>query len=220
MLVIKSFVFNFFTENTFIVWDEESKEGAVIDPGCSQKSEEEKLEKYISENNINIKYLLNTHCHVDHIWGCKFIKDKYNPVYYAPELDMSLLENVNVQASAFGLEIEKPPKPDKYIKEDEQLTIGNSTIEFLFTPGHTAGEFCFYFRKEAFCFTGDVIFNNNIGRTDLWGGDYSTLLKSIKTKLFTLPDNVVIYPGHGGFSKVGVEKRNNPFLYELSSSTL
>jgi glyoxylase-like metal-dependent hydrolase (beta-lactamase superfamily II) len=218
MLVIKSFVFNFFSENTFIVWDEGTKECAVIDPGCSKKSEEEKLEQYIKENDLKVKYLLNTHCHVDHIWGCKFIKNKYKPVYYAPEKDLELLENVNVQASAFGLEIGTPPKPDKFITEDEQLSLGNSPIEFLFTPGHTAGEYCFYFSKEAFCITGDVLFNNNIGRTDLWGGDYNTLLNSIKTKLFTLPDNVVIYPGHGNSSKIGVEKSGNPFLFELSKS--
>jgi len=218
MLVIKSFVFNFFTENTFVVWDEVSKESAVIDPGCSKKEEEEKLEQYITGNELNVKYLLNTHCHVDHIWGCKFVKERFNPIYYAPELDLPLLDNVHVQASAFGLEIEDPPRPDKYLNEDEQLTLGDSAIEFLFTPGHTAGEYCFYFKKEAFCITGDVLFNNNIGRTDLWGGDYNTLLNSIKTKLFTLPENVVIYPGHGNISKIGVEKSGNPFLNELTKS--
>ena len=216
MLVIKSFVFNLFSENTFIVWDEGSKESAVIDPGCSNENEEEKLEKYIVENGLNIKYLINTHCHIDHVLGCTFVKDRFSPKYYIPEKDLFLLESANLQASAFNLKINKKPKPDLYLTEDTRLSLGRSQMSFLFTPGHTPGEYCIYFPVEAFCITGDVLFKNSIGRTDLWGGDYDTLLDSIHTKLFSLPDNVIIYPGHGESSKIGLEKSENPFLHELS----
>ncbi len=218
MIVIKSFTFNLFSEITYVVWDELTKESAIIDPGCSNISEEEKLSNYISEHNLEVKYLINTHCHIDHILGCNFVKEKYNPIYFIPERDLFLLDRAEIQASAFGLEIKKLPKPDNYLSEELQLQLGRSIITFLYTPGHTPGEFCIYFEREAFCITGDVLFKNSIGRTDLWGGDYNTLIQSIKTKLFSLPENVTIYPGHGESSKIGLEKNENPFLHEFSKS--
>ena len=216
MLVVKSFVFNMFSENTFVAWDEESKEGAVIDAGCSNNSEEEKLAQYISGNNIKVKYLITTHGHIDHVLGSKFVKDKYNPEYYAPEIDLPLMQRIEIQAAAFGIELHNIPMPEKYLAEDFTLNLGNAIMFFLNTPGHTLGEYCIYFKKEAICFTGDVLFKNSIGRTDLWGGDMNTLIKSIENKLFTLPDNVTIYPGHGESSEIGQEKSDNPFLNELS----
>jgi len=216
MLLVKNFMFNMFAENTFVVWDEESKEGAVIDAGCSNKSEEEKLGQYISGNNITVKYLITTHGHIDHVLGTKFIKEKYNPEYYGPENDLPLMRRIEVQAAAFGLEIKDVPIPEKYLAEDFTLNLGQSIMFFLSTPGHSPGEYCVYFKKEGICFTGDVLFRNSIGRTDLWGGDMDTLLKSIENKLFTLPDNVIIYPGHGESSKIGQEKSDNPFLNEFS----
>jgi glyoxylase-like metal-dependent hydrolase (beta-lactamase superfamily II) len=216
MLVVKSFVYNMFSENTFVIWDEASKESAIIDPGCSTEDEEQKLDKYVSENKLIVKYLINTHCHIDHILGCKFVKEKYNPDFYAPEKDLPFIKRAEVQAAAFGLDIDNPPLPDKFLSEDLSLNLGKSILYFLFTPGHTTGEYCIYFKKEAICVTGDVLFKNSIGRTDLWGGDYNTLISSIEHKLFTLPDNVIIYPGHGESSKIGVEKRENPFLNELN----
>jgi hydroxyacylglutathione hydrolase len=216
MLVVKCFEFNMFGENTFVVWDEESKEGAVIDAGCSNVHEENKLDDHISGNNIVVKYLITTHGHLDHVLGNKFVKEKYNPEYYGPENDLPLMERMEIQAAAFGIEIIKPPIPKKYLAEDFTLNLGNSIMFFLSTPGHTPGEFCVYFKKEGICFTGDVLFRNSIGRTDLWGGDMTTLISSIKNKLFVLPDNVIIYPGHGESSKIGQEKSDNPFLNELS----
>ncbi len=212
MLVIKSFEFNLFSENTYIVWDESTKECAVIDPGCSNKDEEEKLKNYVDGNDLKLKYLINTHCHIDHILGSYFVKKKFYPEYYIPEEDLFLLESAVQQANAFNLTIKTLPKPDKYLSEELQLYLGKSKMIFLFTPGHTPGEYCIYFPAEAFCITGDVLFKNSIGRTDLWGGDYDALLNSIKVKLFSLPDNVLIYPGHGASSKIGLEKADNPFL--------
>lgn len=216
MLVVKPFVFNLFSENTFVIWDESSKESAVIDPGCSNPDEENKLESYVTENGLNVKFLINTHCHIDHILGCAFIKGKFNAKFYIPEKDLFLLESAGLQASAFNISIGNMPKPDYFLSESTRLMLGRSQISFLYTPGHTPGEYCVYFPAEAFCITGDVLFKNSIGRTDLWGGDYDTLLDSIHAKLFSLPDNVVIYPGHGESSKIGLEKSENPFLKELS----
>jgi glyoxylase-like metal-dependent hydrolase (beta-lactamase superfamily II) len=112
----------------------------------------------------------------------------------------------------FDIILDEPPKPEQLITETTELSLGNSTLKFLFTPGHTPGEYCIYLEKEKICITGDVLFNESIGRTDLWGGNYITLIDSIEKKLFILPDEVVIYPGHGESSTIGYEKQNNPFL--------
>ncbi len=212
MVKVNVFTFNLFSENTIVLWDEQSKEAAIIDPGTSSPDEQNKLSEFISSKNLKVKYLINSHCHIDHILGCKFVKEKFNPVYFAPEKDLPLLEHAQEQASMFDISLEKPPIPDELITEETELFIGKSKMKFLFTPGHTPGEFCIYLENEKICVTGDVLFNESIGRTDLWGGDYDTLINSIQTKLLTLPDDVIIYPGHGESSTIGYEKQNNPFM--------
>ena len=212
MLKVKVFTFNMFSENTIILWDEETRVSAIIDPGTSSSEEENILSEFVLVEKLQVKYLINTHCHIDHILGCKFVKEKYNPLYYAPEKDLPLLEHAQDQALMFNITLEKPPKPDQIISEETEIIIGKSKMKFLYTPGHTPGEYCIYFEEEKICITGDVLFNESIGRTDLWGGDYNTLIKSIEIKLLTLPDDVVIYPGHGESSTIGYEKQNNSFL--------
>jgi glyoxylase-like metal-dependent hydrolase (beta-lactamase superfamily II) len=212
MIRIKNFVFNYFAENTILLWDEETKKSAVVDPGMSAKEEEKVFDEFLIENNLQLKYLINTHCHIDHILGCNYIKSKYGANYYAPEKDLILLKNSSAQAEMFGLDLDNPPAPDKFISEETHLSLGNSKLIFLFTPGHTPGEYCIYLKEEKICVTGDVLFKEGIGRTDLWGGDYNTLINSIETKLFSLPEDVKIYPGHGESSTIGHEKQNNPFL--------
>jgi hydroxyacylglutathione hydrolase len=212
MVQIKAFTFNPFAENTYLIWDDDTMDAAIIDPGVSTNDEQKILVEYISEKKLSIKYLINTHCHIDHILGCKFIKEKYNPIYYAPEKDLILFDNASKQAEMFAIELNVPPKPDKLIDSQPDILLGNSTIKFLFTPGHTPGEYCLYLEKEKFCITGDVLFKEGIGRTDLWGGDYKTLINSIEEKLLKLPDDVIIYPGHGESSTIGYEKKYNPFL--------
>jgi hydroxyacylglutathione hydrolase len=214
MVKVKKFIFNPFQENTFVVWDELTKESALVDPGCSDELEENKLSDFIKTNELIPKYLINTHCHLDHIWGCRFVKDKYNPVYLIPEDDLTLLNNAGAQAELYGIQFGDPPSPDEFISEEIKLSLGESSIKFLFTPGHTPGEFCLYFPNERFCIVGDVIFKDSIGRTDLWGGDYDTLIDSITTKLLSLDDDVIIYSGHGDESTIGRERRKNPFLNE------
>jgi len=209
---IKKFTFNPFMENTFVVWDEKSHEAAIVDPGMSDEVEERELNSFIEENKLDIKYLINTHCHVDHVLGCGFVKEKYNPIYYIPEKDLPLYNNAGKQAEMFGIEMNKLPEIDKYLTEGEKLLLGNESFSNLYTPGHSPGEFCLYFDESKFCITGDVLFRESIGRTDLYGGDYNTLIESIKSQLFSLPDDIIIYPGHGDESTIGYEKLNNPFL--------
>jgi len=218
MIVVTKFIFNPFNENTYVVWDEKTKEGIVIDPGCSNTAEEKEISDFIKKMDLSLNTLINTHCHVDHILGNKFIKENFNLVYYASKEELPLLENSEMQASAFGIEMKKSPLPDKYITKHTTLKLGESSIIFLFTPGHTPGEYCIYIPNEKICFTGDVLFKGSIGRTDLWGGDYETLINSIKNQLFSLLDDVFVYPGHGENSTIGTEKRENPFLVDLNKS--
>jgi len=212
LIQVQKFTFNLFSENTFILWDNDSKESVIVDPGCSDEDEEKELDGFIKKNNLNVKYLINTHCHIDHILGCEFIKEKYNPVYYAPKLDLPLLTNSKMQANTVGIDFSISILPEKYLTENLELKIGNTSLKFLFTPGHTPGEYCLYISDIKTCISGDVLFFDSIGRTDLWGGNYDTLLKSINEKLLTLPDETVVYPGHGEKTTIGREKKLNPFL--------
>jgi len=212
MIKLEKHIFNPFQENTYIIWDEETLEGIIVDPGCSNQHEEEALTNSIAEKKIIVKYIINTHCHIDHVLGNKFVKEKYGCEFYVPEIDIPLLDNLIKQAEMFGVKAEKSPLPDHYLTEDLKLNIGKSEMRFLFTPGHTAGEYCIIFDADKVCISGDVLFLEGIGRTDLWGGDYNTLLQSIKNKLFTLNDDITVYPGHGDKTTIGHEKINNPFL--------
>lgn len=215
MLNIQKFVFNTFSENTYVLWDDESFECMIIDPGCSDISEENELFDFIEEKNLIPKYLINTHCHIDHIIGVNSVLNKFKIKYLAPENDLPLLDHAVSQAEMFGLYLDEIKKPDEYLSEESDLKLGDENIKCLFTPGHTPGEFCLYSETNKICITGDVLFQGSIGRTDLWGGNYSQLIQSIKTKLLALPDDVVIYPGHGDNSTIGEEKKLNPFLKNL-----
>lgn len=212
MVKVATFVLNQLAENTYIIYDEQSLEAAVIDPGCSTDNEEIILTNFIEKNILRLKYILNTHVHIDHILGNAFFKEKYSAMFFCAEADEFLFDIMHSQASAFGFVMKKSPLPDSYITEDLKLRLGDTQLEFLLTPGHSPGGACIYLKSEKMCFTGDLLFRESIGRTDLWGGDYDTLLTSIEEKIFPLPDNVIIYPGHGQPSTVGYEKTSNPFL--------
>jgi len=212
MLNIQKFVFNPFAENTYIIWEVESLECAIIDPGCSDEIETQQLIKFIQNNNLKPKYLINTHCHIDHILGVNEVLENFQIKYLAPEKDLHLLEHSVSQAEMFSLQIDEVKKPDEYLTENSEIVLGSEKLICLFTPGHTPGEYCLYSSNNKFCITGDVLFQQSIGRTDLWGGNYNQLIDSIQTKLLTLPDDTVIYPGHGDSSTIGEEKKFNPFL--------
>lgn len=212
MIDIQKFVFNPFKENTYVIWDPEKKESVIVDPVCYSSKEKNEISNFISEENLSVKYLINTHCHIDHVLGNSFIKEKYHCEFLAPEKDLPLLHNLVNQAEMFGVNAKRSPEPDNFLYENLQLNLGNNIIDFLFTPGHTPGEYCLLFDSENVCISGDVLFLDSIGRTDLWGGDYLTLLESISSKLFVLPVETTIYPGHGDMTTIGHEIENNPFL--------
>jgi len=213
MIEVKTFVFSPFSENTYVAWEKESRQAAIIDPGCFSTLEEQELKKYILDQDISVKYLINTHCHLDHIFGNNFVWAEFKPQYYIPERDRSLMLNAPTQARLFGLDMEEVKVAKDFLSEEKNLFLGEEEMEFLFTPGHTSGEFCIYFMGSSICFTGDVLFQNSIGRTDLLGGDYQTLINSIRNKLFTLPPDTKIYPGHGNSSTIGEEMQFNPFFH-------
>jgi hydroxyacylglutathione hydrolase len=213
MIKLKRFTFNPFSENTYIVWDESSKDSVIIDPGCYNNKEETELADFISGNGLTVKYLINTHCHIDHILGNKFIQQKYSPICFIPETEVELYENGQMQAEMFGVKYNSAVTPTEFLNEKTEIKLGQDTQMIpLLTPGHTVEEYCLYFPVDKFCITGDVLFKESIGRTDLWGGSYEQIISSIKNKLLTLPDDVKIYPGHGSSTTIYDEKKFNPFI--------
>lgn len=210
---IKQIQNNPFQENTYVVWDEVSKEAAIIDCGALFPQEEERIEKFITENNLKVKYLLNTHTHLDHCFGNAWAAERYGVKLMAHADDEALLSQIGMQAKMFGLPIEvKTVKLGGYLNDGDVLMLGENRIEVIHTPGHSRGGICFYIPSEGWLVSGDSLFAGSIGRTDLEGGSYATLIKSIQEKLITLPEETVVYPGHGPYTTIGDEKTNNPFL--------
>jgi len=211
MASVKFFTNNPFHENTYIVYDE-TGECAIIDPGMETASEQNVVVNFIKSNNLKPVLLLNTHCHIDHVLGNKFIFDMYGlkPQFNKGELD--LLDAVIAYAPTMGVNYDPSPLPDVYLPETGMVTFGNTTLTLIFAPGHSPAHLCFYDEKDNILIGGDVLFDGSIGRTDLPGGNYEQLIKNIEEKLFTLPDHCTVYPGHGPSTTIGYEKNNNPFF--------
>ncbi len=207
---IASFVFNPFQENTYLVFDE-TGECVVIDPGCYEKYEEEELVRHIDDAGLRVVMLLNTHCHVDHVLGNAFIKERFNVPLYIHPIEEPYLRAVSSYAANYGFFRYHAATPDAFLSKDQPVHFGNTTLKVLFTPGHSPGHVAFYHEESLSLLSGDVLFYNSIGRTDLPGGNGSVLIESIHNKLFTLPDDVTVYPGHGPTTSIGFEKRTNPF---------
>ena len=204
--------FNPFQENTYIVYDE-TGECIIFDPGCINADEEQKLVQTISDNKLKPVKFINTHCHLDHVFGNKFVADTYSLPLGIHKGELIVLESVPAVCKAYGLPLPVPsPMPEYFIEEGEIISFGNSELKVLFTPGHSPASLCFYNSKDAFVIAGDVLFRDSIGRTDLPGGGHQTLLNSVKTQLFVLPDDVEVWPGHGPSTKVGYEREHNPFF--------
>ncbi len=209
---IHQITFNTFQENTFILWDN-TTDCIIIDPGCYERNEELELVDFINKNNLNPVKLINTHCHIDHILGNKFVSEKWDLELYMNKIDLPLLEGSGDIARMYGFENYKgSPYPKHYLEEGDILEFGESKLEILFTPGHAPGHICLFNKEEGFIVSGDVLFNGSIGRTDLPGGDFDTLIESIKTKLMTLQDETIVYCGHGPSTSIGRERLSNPFL--------
>ncbi len=211
MIQIKVLVFNPFQVNTYILYDE-TGECAIIDPACYETFEEEMLHEFISSNKLKPVLHLYTHCHIDHVLGTNFIYEKYG-IKPMTHIDSKVfIQNAKAHGTGFGFNIQELVMPEKWIEDEEVLSFGKQKLKAILTPGHANGSLCYYDEKNEFVVCGDVLFHGGIGRTDLPTGDYETLINSINTKLLTLPDNVVVFPGHGDKSTIGFEKSNNPFL--------
>jgi len=210
-MTVTSFTFNAFAENTYVLHDE-TNECVIVDPGCYDKKEKNQLADFISNKKLKVAALLNTHCHIDHVLGNKWVLDTYQVPFLIHEADLSTLQAVPVYAPSYGFPLYEPAQPTAFLSEGETFTYGNTQLKILFTPGHAPGHVVFYHESTQVCIGGDVLFKHSIGRTDLPGGDFNTLINSIRTQLFTLPPEVKVYPGHGPSTTVGEEKKFNPFL--------
>jgi glyoxylase-like metal-dependent hydrolase (beta-lactamase superfamily II) len=211
-MIIKTFTFNPFQENTYLIYDE-TYEAILIDAGCIFDEEKQLLNKFIEDNNLILKRLINTHLHLDHQFGNKYVFLTYGLKPEACILDEFLLDSVIAQALSFGFPINEEAQPlGGYITDNQEIKFGNTTLIALLVPGHSPGSLAFYNEKEGVLFAGDVLFRGSIGRTDLAGGDYTILINSITKKLLPLPDSTVVYCGHGPSTTIGYEKKNNPYL--------
>lgn len=212
MAEIKSFTFSPFQENTYIVHDQQ--EALIIDPGCFDEGEREQLTAFLDQNGLTPIRLINTHCHIDHIYGNAYVKNTYHlPLEIHPN-EQPVLASADSLASAFGAPPPSSPQADNYIHEGDTVQVGNTRLEVLFTPGHSPGHIALLSRADNAILSADVLFQGGIGRTDLPGGDYQTLLGTIHRTLLPLGDEVVVYPGHGPATTIGQERKTNPFLQE------
>ncbi len=210
---ITRFSFNAFQELTYVIWDDVSLECAIIDPGCYYRREQQVLENYISKNNLKVKYLLITHIHLDHYFGAPFVARTYNVPVSASKADEPLLDLMSRQAEMYGTPLpEAPIAIGNYLQAGDTLYLGKEPIHILSVPGHSKGSLAYYLPESECVFCGDALFQGSIGRTDLPGGDFEELLNAIRTQLFTLPPETVVYSGHSGETTIADEIRSNPFL--------
>lgn len=209
---VKVFTFNPFQENTYIVYDD-TKEAVIIDPGCSNALECQNLKAFIEDNDLKPVMLLNTHCHIDHVFGWEFVYDTWGLKPYYHTLDKVLLPRVGEQAKMFGFEMSAFPEDYGHeISETDKVKFGNTSMDIYLCPGHAPGHLVFHHEPTNVCIVGDVIFRLSIGRTDLPYCDPKALESSIKNVIYKFADECTLYPGHGPSTTVGYEKKNNPFV--------
>ncbi|MEO0468746.1 MAG: MBL fold metallo-hydrolase [Bacteroidota bacterium] len=213
MLTIESFSFNPYQENTFVVSDE-SGACIIIDPGCYDQQERDLLMNYIAYNELKVEQLLNTHGHIDHMLGNRFVKEKYNVPFITHELVIPELEATQTYGAMFGIQADPSPAPDRLVQEGDVIEFGETRLEVLFTPGHSAGHISFFHAASNDLFSGDVLFYGSIGRTDLPGGSYPVLMESIFEKILPLGDEVNVHCGHGPATTIGQERKNNQFILD------
>lgn len=211
MLNVQSFTFNPVQENTYVLYNEE-RLCCIIDPGCYFASEEMALKNFIESNGLKPIFLLNTHCHLDHIFGNRFVAQTYGLPLHLHRLEKQVLDYGPVSGQRWQLPFENYEGELKFLEEGDTIIVGKDELHVLFTPGHSPGHICFYDKEARFLIGGDVLFEGSVGRTDLPGGDFATLEQSIKTRLYTLPEDVIVYPGHGASTTIGDEIKTNPFV--------
>jgi len=211
MLQIKSFIFSPIQENTYILYNQQ-QECIIIDPGCYFDDEKEILKTFIDQQQLKPVYLLNTHCHLDHVFGNKYIHDTYQLTLHLHEKEKQVLEFAPTSGLMYNMPFTNYSGDFILLKEGDKVLLGEDELQVIEAPGHSPGSICFYCKKQNFVIGGDVLFQRSIGRTDLPGGNHETLLDSIRTKLFVLPDETVVYSGHGATTTIGEEKMYNPYF--------
>lgn len=211
MIKVDVFTFNPFQENTYVL-SNETGEAIIIDPGCYFSAEWEELKNQLEAKRLRPIQLLFTHCHLDHVFGMGWVAKHFSLVPALHKEEEKVLEMAPVAGAKYGLTFDSYKGTTRFIKEGETISLGEDTLDVLFTPGHSPGSICFYNVKQGIVIGGDVLFKDSIGRTDLPGGNHEHLLNSISTQLFVLPDETIVYPGHGGPTTIGYEKKHNPFL--------
>ncbi|MCX6282738.1 MAG: MBL fold metallo-hydrolase [Bacteroidetes bacterium] len=211
MIQLERFTFNTFMVNTYVLYDE-TKEAVIVDAACHEPFEKQGLSDFIQDSGLKIVRHINTHCHIDHILGSLFVAEKYgiHPEFH--KAGLPFLTEAKSIAQTFGYTFEGLPGHGGFLEDGDVINFGNSSLGVLYTPGHADGSVCFYCPADGFVITGDVLFRDTVGRTDLPSGDFDLLMESIRTKLFTLPEDTVVYPGHGGETTIGYEMVNNPFI--------
>ena len=214
MITIKTFVFNPFQVNTYVLYDE-TKNCIIIDPACMDEHENNQLTEFIEKHNLQPVKLYNTHTHLDHIAGNRFVAEKYNINLEIHSEALDIMRSVKISAERFGLNIVESIEPSAFINDGDVIKFGNSQLKVLYTPGHAAGSVCFYSKNDNFVISGDVLFNQSIGRSDLPTGNHKILIDSIAAKLMVLPLDTVVCTGHGTSTTIGFEKANNQFLRKI-----
>lgn len=214
-LTVQSFVVSPFAENTYVVHD--GAEAALVDPGTASRAERAAVEAYIESAGLRVRHLLLTHAHIDHVFGCAHFADRYGTGadfggWQLHPADEPLLAGAVAQGELFGVRVDAPPPPTRRLAAGDTIEIGRAVLTVRHAPGHSPGSVVFVCERDGFVLGGDVLFAGSIGRTDLWEGDYDTLIASIERELMSLPDETVVYSGHGPATTVGAERRSNPFL--------
>lgn len=211
MIHIHYFTFSPFAENTYILWDE-TKEAVIIDPGCLAQYEKEELADFVADNQLMVKHLLQTHTHLDHVFGSAYVKRKFGVKMLMHKNEIPVLDNVESRCQMWGVKGYEPVEADGFIDEGDVIRFGNSELEILFVPGHAPGHLAFVNHAQKFVIGGDVLFRGSVGRTDFPLCSYTDLMNSIKTKFMTLDDDYKVYAGHNDPTTIGLERRTNPFI--------
>lgn len=211
MLQVQAFAFNPVQENTYVIYNEKGQ-CCIIDPGCYFAAEEKALTDFMEQNNLKPIYLLNTHCHLDHIFGNRFVHKKWGLELHVHKAEESVLAYGPTSGKVWQLPFDNYDGPLHFLEDGDSVNLGDEALHVLFTPGHSPGSISFYSKEHKFIVSGDVLFEGSVGRTDLPGGSFQILEESIKTKLYTLPEDVIVYPGHGDSTTIGNEMKTNPFV--------
>jgi hydroxyacylglutathione hydrolase len=211
MLTVQSLLFSPVQENTYLVYNEKG-ETLIIDPGCYFPEERSVLKEKINTKGLKPMMLVNTHCHLDHVFGNKFVYETWGLELHFHAAEQKVFDYAPAAGDLWDLPFQNYSGPIHHIKEGTKINVGEDELEILFTPGHSPGSISFYSAVGGWVISGDVLFRESVGRTDLPGSDFLTLEKSIRTQLYTLPNATHVYSGHGMPTTIGYEKQNNPFV--------